>query len=290
MGKSKKLDYKDFYEGRFKDRKKFNYNSKGIIGRLFRSVTMDYSHRRSYFLNKYLEGTNNKILDIGCGGGTLLFKEHGMVTGLDISESSLEKAREIYDQAILGEITEMPFDDNTFDYVVSIDVLGHIPKKYKQKAWSEIYRVLKPGGVSIHSSIETEGRDWLSSYVRKDEKNYKDLFIDFHGHHGYEFPSEAISRFKDCGFEILGKKKIQGGIFVDPWFYIEWFWKSSYLKHPILFILTLISKTINAIDNRIFRARILFPFFKFFLGLITYPIDGLLSIDYTRSLAIALKK
>lgn len=57
-------------------------------------------------------------------------------------------AVDLYDDSDLidyrYDIHDLKFDDNTFDAIVCVDVLEHVP--YPQKAVDEMYRVLKPGG------------------------------------------------------------------------------------------------------------------------------------------------
>ena len=69
------------------------------------------------------------VLDLGCGAGLLaLLKRKGAsVTGVDISRDCAAVAlRNGYSTAIAGDLTALPFADRSFDYVVSLDVMGHI--------------------------------------------------------------------------------------------------------------------------------------------------------------------
>ncbi len=97
--------------------------------------------------------SSTKILDGGCGVGVFCryYARKGFqVTGIDLTPTAIEmtkKSFEIY--GLKGDIREasvedVPFSDNTFDYVVSNGVIHHTPKT--EKAVSEFYRVLKPGG------------------------------------------------------------------------------------------------------------------------------------------------
>lgn len=85
-----------------------------------------------------------KILDVGCGEGVLVKKYRGLgydIVGLDYNYSS--------DLVKQGDITQMPFEDGTFDLVLCLDVIEHIDILSHEKAISEIRRVLKLGGESI---------------------------------------------------------------------------------------------------------------------------------------------
>lgn len=98
-------------------------------------------------------------LDAGCGVGLqcLLFAEEvgpaGHVTGLDISRDFLDYGQEMVKKAGLserisfkeGDVTNLPFDDDTFDWVWSADCVGYAPRE-PVSLLKELARVVKPGG------------------------------------------------------------------------------------------------------------------------------------------------
>jgi len=88
---------------------------------------------------------NAKILDVGCGSGTLarFWKEQGYdVTGVDISDESLEKTRQKGVHCIKGDVTKrLPFEDDTFDLVYSDGLLEHFTDS--TPVLKEIFRVSK---------------------------------------------------------------------------------------------------------------------------------------------------
>jgi 2-polyprenyl-3-methyl-5-hydroxy-6-metoxy-1,4-benzoquinol methylase len=95
-----------------------------------------------------------KILDIGCGYGwcevAFLDKDPKSITGIEISERDLATIRKnVTDSRISTEVsgaTSLPFQDASFDTVVSWEVIEHIPVKTESLMFSEANRVLKPGG------------------------------------------------------------------------------------------------------------------------------------------------
>src|SRR5688500_14826719 len=133
----------------------------------------------------------SSVLDLGCGAGMLaLLKRKGVaLTGVDLSsECSLAARRNGYDVTATSELTRLPFPEHSFDYVVSLDVLGHVGFEEKDAVLTEIKRVLRPEGVTLHG-IECVDPAAQRSY---DEMSAEELrkFVDIDGHVGLEEEQE----------------------------------------------------------------------------------------------------
>jgi len=99
----------------------------------------------------------HKVLDLGCGTGTLAMmakaaQPEADVTGLDadpemlqiaIVKSAEEKIPVKFD---VGFAHELPYPDASFDRVLSSIMIHHLKTPEKEKAAYEVFRVLKPGG------------------------------------------------------------------------------------------------------------------------------------------------
>ena len=121
------------------------------------------------------------VLDLGSGAGNDCFVaraivgESGRVTGLDMTEQMVNKARENCGKLnfknvefVLGDIEKMPFDDKLFEVVISNCVLNLVPDK--SMAFKEIFRVLKPGGHFCVSDVVIKGT--LSEKMKIDAEMY----------------------------------------------------------------------------------------------------------------------
>ena len=136
------------------------------------------------------------VLDLGCGAGMLaLLKRKGVeLTGVDVSaECVLAARRNGYDTALTAELSHLPFADHSFDYVVSLDVLGHVGFEEKDAVLAEVKRVLRSDGVTMHG-IECTDRSSQKDY---DEMSDAELrrFIEVDGHVGLEEEQEHGARF-----------------------------------------------------------------------------------------------
>ena len=152
------------------------------------------------------------VLDLGSGAGNDCFVaraivgETGRVTGLDFTGPMLRKAEENRKKLgysnidfVRGDIEEMPLPENSYDVVLSNCVLNLVPDK--QKAFSGIMRVLKPGGHFCVSDVVIKGD--LPPKLRSDAELYAGCVAG-----ASEF-SEYTGIIRKTGFEniVIHKEK-----------------------------------------------------------------------------------
>jgi len=157
----------------------------------------------------------NTVLDLGSGAGNDVFiarriaGEKGKVIGLDFTDEMIEKARMNADKLGYnnvefrkGDIEQMPIGACTIDVVISNCVLNLVPDK--NKAFSEIFRVLKPGGHFCVSDIVIKGEL---------PKNLMDAAALYTGCvSGALQKDEYLKIITDCGFSAISipkEKKIE---------------------------------------------------------------------------------
>ncbi|AXB43268.1 class I SAM-dependent methyltransferase [Amycolatopsis albispora] len=100
-------------------------------------------------------GPEDQVLDLGCGTGRITLpvaRRAGSVTGFDLTGSMLEQAARKAGEENLqvrfeqGDMADLPFPDDSFDVVVSVLALMHVPPADHPAVFAEIRRVLRPGG------------------------------------------------------------------------------------------------------------------------------------------------
>lgn len=130
-----------------------------LAGRLeLRAKAADEIDAREAYLSLLRLADGERVLDVGCGSGVVTREiarrvgVRGRVVGLDPSPALLMVARELAQETGLGDrmdfregsVLELPFPDRSFDAVLCVTVLSHVPGG--EAAIPELARVLRPGG------------------------------------------------------------------------------------------------------------------------------------------------
>lgn len=189
-----------------------DYNGYDYKKEFWENVDREYEDQADRMaIRKLLPKRMEKFADIGGGYGRLAgeyLKRARKVYIFDYSKTELKQAKDTYGDKIetkAGNIYELPFKDGELDGLMMIRVTHHLNDM--NKAISELYRVLKPGGVAV---IEVANKRTLPKIIRfltgrskvnpfdKKVANYKEIFADgFYNYH----PKYVEGIFEKVGFK-----------------------------------------------------------------------------------------
>ena len=140
------FDYLDHYE---KDAEVFDY-FEAPPG----PATIHENGRLHAAILRQVPGGVGSVLDIGCGNAWVadaLTRADTSVISFDIASTNLKKALEKVPRgnhfAVRGDVLNLPFRDDSFDAIISSEVIEHVP--HLKGYLANIIRVLKPGGRAI---------------------------------------------------------------------------------------------------------------------------------------------
>lgn len=138
------------------------------------------------------------ICDAGCGPsghiGRYVFDRGIQVVGVDISDKCVEMARQ-YNPGMRferGDISSLPFDDSSFDGIISYYSIIDTPKKYVYRLFNEFYRLLKPNGYLLVTVKAGTEEGYIHGLLRIKTEIYFSLFTK----------EEIAGYYKDAGFSL----------------------------------------------------------------------------------------
>lgn len=149
-----------------------------------------------YDLVEDLNKKNSKILEIGVGTGNLASKflnSNYDIVGIDQSREMLSVAKEKYPslKVRLGEFLKIPYDNKSFDIIISTYAFHHLNESEKCIAIEEMIRVLKDNGVIIIGDLMFESKDSeekiLKNLSQKQIEIIKDEYYSYIDLLSYEF-------------------------------------------------------------------------------------------------------
>jgi len=167
----------------------------------------EFKQEPSELSKEFLGNCTGKVLDLGSGSGRHLKKiKNGKMYLVDFSEKMIELAKEkakkkkIPAEFFVADLTKLPFENNYFDYAISISALHCLNPKEHKKAIKELFRILKPkakvfiGVWNFHSKRfnQKKGKEKLIGW-RDKGKRYYYLFEE----------NEIHDLFKKAGFKIV---------------------------------------------------------------------------------------
>lgn len=158
----------------------------------------DYPKKVEDFLRKHING--GKVLDAGCGSGkwiSLLETLSEEYIGIDLSEEQIKEARKKINKSNsilqIGDLENLNFPDNSFDFVISSWALGTITLKEKrEKVVQELKRVLKPNGTIYLIENDSVGEfEQLRGHIKRTED-----YNNWLRKHGFQVTQKLESHFQ----------------------------------------------------------------------------------------------
>jgi ubiquinone/menaquinone biosynthesis C-methylase UbiE len=182
----------------------------------------------------------NRVLDIGCGNGRAYQLFSGMAIeyeGIDASDALIAHAKKNVSDLLasfrVGSMTALPFAGASFDAVIAIASLHHVPsREYRRTALREMHRVLKPGGTLFMTNWDR----WKPKYAREhlvaalkkifglSPYDFGDIFVRWNRHgenvmryyHAFTRRGLAAS-CRDAGFTVVENYHVAKGERVPWW-------------------------------------------------------------------------
>jgi ubiquinone/menaquinone biosynthesis C-methylase UbiE len=155
---SRKFDFEYFDGDRMYGYGGYNYNPKF------------WTETTKIFYNHYKMYDEFKILDVGCGKGFMIYDFLRLypqlkITGLDISEYAIKNAKkEVKHLLQIGNAINLPFDDNSFDLIISINTIHNLNKEDLKKSLKEFLRVSKNTFITVDAWHNDEEKKRMLSW------------------------------------------------------------------------------------------------------------------------------
>jgi SAM-dependent methyltransferase len=163
-------------------------------------TAMFYKHFAPYlYVNEFVK--NKEVLELGCGAGygiDYLSNNAKRIVTVDIDSESIEHAKQNSEAKNIEYIQQdildgLKFQDNSFDIVISFQVIEHFNKKDVKRYLNEIFRLMKPDGIAY---ITTPNREIRLFPFQKPVNKYHPL------EYSYSTLKRLIKQFSPS-FEIL---------------------------------------------------------------------------------------
>jgi ubiquinone/menaquinone biosynthesis C-methylase UbiE len=216
------------WEDSFKEAIKLQAFNTAPVEALVRNVSY---YLRGRFPDGNPAGLN--FLEMGCGAGPNLLwlaKKGIRVSGIDISPTALGLAKKALEangcsgqvgELVEASVTSVPFKNESFDGILEACVFQHLSKEDRRRAFQEVSRLLKPGGVFVGYMLDT--RHTVFQAKRADERQDDPGTLDLHdGSSKIHLTNVGCSHFfsKEEYFDLL-----KGFSTIDPC------WSPHYLPH-----------------------------------------------------------
>jgi cyclopropane fatty-acyl-phospholipid synthase-like methyltransferase len=149
-----------------------------------------------------LVAPGSRVLDLGCGNGvpaTRALAEQNSVLGVDISEQQIAWARRNVPatEFHVADVAALEMDTESFDAIVSLYMLGHIPRAEHPAILTRLFAWLRPGGHLLLSVEEEEEPDVVRPWLGRP------MFFS-----SYD-ADKVIELIAAAGFEVLRHEAVE---------------------------------------------------------------------------------
>ena len=173
---------------------------------------------------------SQSVLDVGCGSGNTFSKMRRLcpisyAVGLDIFTPYIQqaKAQNSYDDYILAEASSLPFKDNAFDVIVSLQLIEHMDKEQALAAVKEMERVAKKKVIistprGTYPQEEFNNNPYQAHKWAWDEKQLKELDyqVTLYGTRFVKYKGTRLTKIVTYVLSIIGlslsPKRTAGGL------------------------------------------------------------------------------
>ena len=178
------------------------------------------------WIGRLPEAKFERVLEAGCGTGYMsnwLAERYGwkmFPVDLDFAGLSFGRASGV-SRMVQTDISRLPYEDEAFDAVVSLDVLVHFPRGGEAAAIEEFYRVLKPGGkLILRVSALDALRSRHSIFAHERQRFTRPRIVQAVGSAGFEVLDSSyvnslllpVAWFKFRVWEELTRQAAQSGV------------------------------------------------------------------------------
>jgi ubiquinone/menaquinone biosynthesis C-methylase UbiE len=186
------------------------------MGRIQRAIaeSHDLVVRRKIFLDTLNLRTGEKVLELGCGGGSYTFEAAqfvgptGHVSAIDISADQIAASRErcgsfAWVECQVGNVVDLPHQDGEFDAVYSVQVLEYVGDL--GKAFREIHRVLRDGGRFVNISTNWSSCVWYS----ENKERMRRVLNGWSAHETHrDLPTILAGELRKGGLQLLRQRAV----------------------------------------------------------------------------------
>ena len=208
----------------------------------YNSIADEFDSKMNYYdVNKRLKVVYEELLTedlsdknlLDAGSGTGWFSKYAAdrganVTSMDIGENLLVKvAEKCKTRCVKGSILEMPFADNSFDFIVSSEVIEHTPDPLR--AIDELYRVLRPGGKLV---LTTPNKLWYFAILIANKLKLR----PYEGYENWISWRQMNKKLTNIGFIIDIRMGIHLFPFIHPLVYpiLDFFHRYNHIFRPLM--------------------------------------------------------